>query len=170
MSNDARLRIDKHRLMRTPVVSEEDMSIATYRMQVQAREMHAQRRLTRRVLVHLGAFVLAYIFTAGTVLVGVLLWVRPDTLLLLVMLGILASGVFIACFAGVRMLVLHHIFDEYPDKEEDPGMTHHLGKSVAYAFLALIVAVLLTGFLINLSSASSDVSLAYNLPTYQPTS
>lgn len=162
-TSDVRIRIDSHRLMRADATPEAPTSVrvAQQRMSEQGRD--ARKRFVRRAWVHGIAFALSYLLTAGVGLLGVLLWVRPDDLLALVLVFILGSVVFVGSFAGMRMLVLHRIFDEYPNKEEDPGMHHHVGKSVAYAFLALVLAIVLTGLLVHLASAESFTT-PYNLP------
>jgi len=156
-STTARERIDAHRLMRGGAAgTKEQHPIAVAGA---AQRTQARKRTIRRFWVHMGAFVAAYVFTAGVALLGVLLWVQPDTLLPLVELGVLAAVVFVVVFSSLRVVVLHHIFsDEYPNSEEDPGMEHHVAKSVAYGFVALVLAVLITGLLINVASASIPVS------------
>lgn len=164
-STTARARIDAHRLLRkdVPPSSNDEHPIAT--VALQERE-NARKRAIRRLFVHLGAFVAAYVFTAGVALLGVLLWVRPDTLLPLVELGLLAAVVFVVVFSALRVVVLHHIFsDEYPNSEEDPGLEHHVAKSVAYGFVALALALLITGLLINLASAAAPYKLSSNQAT-----
>jgi hypothetical protein len=108
----------------------------------------------RRVIVHIVVFVLSFIFTSGVALLGVLLWVRPDSLISLVFTGVFAGIVFLASFASTRMFVLHNLLHEYPNREEDPGFAHHVTKSIAYAFVALVLAVVIAGVFVNLASAS----------------
>jgi hypothetical protein len=153
--SDVRIRIDSHRLMRADSVSEAPTSVMLIRQQEAERSREARKRFVRRAWVHGIAFVLSYLLTAGSALLGILLWVQPDDLLALVLVFILGSAVFVGAFAGIRLLVLHRIFEEYPNKEEDPGIHHHVGKSIAYAFLALVLAIVLTGFLVHLASAFS---------------
>lgn len=124
----------------------------------EARAAKVRARGMRRLWVHVGAFISAYIFTAGVALLGVLLWVRPDTLLPLVELGVVAAVVFVLAFSTIRIVVLHHVFRDEYETEEDPGMEHHVAKSVAYGLVALALAVLVTGLVINLASASSFVT------------
>lgn len=163
VSQSARERIDAHRLMRQEPVPPEAEAAAERH---QARRAEARARGVRRLWVHIGAFVAAYVYTAGVALIGILLWVRPDTLLPLVELGILAAVVFVIAFSTIRVVVLHHVFRGEYEAEEDPGMEHHVAKSVAYGFVALALAVLVTGLLVNLASASSS----YKLSSYQATS
>jgi ABC-type Fe3+ transport system permease subunit len=100
-------------------------------------------------------FFVSFIFTTGVAVLGVLLWVRPEEIFALVMIGVFSSCVFVLTFAALRMLVLHILLDEYPDKEEDPGMKHHLAKSFIYGFLALVLAVVLTGILAKMAVAQT---------------
>lgn len=161
--SDVRIRIDSHRLMRVDSVPEASTSVGVAQQRMSEKGRDARRRFVRRAWVHSAVFILAYLLTAGIGLLGVLLWVRPDDLLALVLVFILGSVVFVASFAGMRMLVLHRIFDEYPNKEEDPGIHHHVGKSIAYAFLALVLAIVLTGLLVHLASASAVPLESYKL-------
>lgn len=152
---DARARIEAHRLLRKPAPEGAVLRVESARDEVRAREGVARKALLQRSLVHFAVFFFAYVFTAGLALVAILLWVRPDALLALVLVGLACSSVFVVVFASARVLMLHHVLNLYPNKEEDPGMHYHIGKSVAYGFLALIVAVLLTGLLVNIASALS---------------
>jgi cytochrome b561 len=157
MTTEARLRIDEHRLMRAgespPEVpaSGEDAIRAQKRME--------RTRTMRRVWIHLAIFVVSFMFTAGFGLVSVLLWVSPDGLLALVIIGVAAASVFVATFAGLRIVILHRLMYDYFDKEEDPGMEHHLAKSVAYGFVALVFAMVLVGLLISTASAGAPASV-----------
>ncbi|HCC05614.1 TPA: hypothetical protein DEP58_04950 [Patescibacteria group bacterium] len=110
-------------------------------------------RWQHRMQVHVIVFIVSFIFTAGFLVLGVLLWVRPDTLLPILAVGLLSSAVFVISFASLRMMILHGLFDEYPNKEEDPGLAHHVSKSIVYGFIALVVAIIIAGMLIKIASA-----------------
>jgi len=119
------------------------------------RKKAVRRRLIRRVWVHIGVFLLSFVFTAGVAVLSILLWVRADDALLpFILTGVLSAGVFVIAFIALRLFVLHHLLYDYPNKEEDPGFRYHLTKSIAYGFVALVVAVILTGLIINIASAS----------------
>jgi len=153
MGNQARERIDTHRLMQTSDAPDHEVRIREARNAVDARKLEERVRWMRRAKVHVLAFLMAFVFTVGISVLGVLLWVRPESLISLVFVGIFSSLVFVAAFAAVRMLILHRIIDDYPNKEDDPGMQHHFVKSVAYGFVALVVAIVLAGLIINIASA-----------------
>ncbi len=122
-------------------------------------EVTPRRTFLRRTMVHTGIFVASFVSTTGVAVLAVLLWVRPDSLVSLVLVGVLAAVVFVSCFATLRMVVLHRLLDEYPDREEDPGVSHHLAKSVAYALVALVIAAVLAGLIVR--SAAGEESIEY---------
>jgi hypothetical protein len=153
MSSEARARIDAHRLMREPATPVGDARVLHVGAHDIERKKAAKRALMQRTFVHIGAFIAAFVFTAGIALLGVLLWVRPDTLLPLVLVSVICSIIFVAVFALIRMLVLHKLMNMYPNEEDDPGVSHHMSKSIAYGLLALVIALLLTGLLVNFASA-----------------
>ena len=153
MSTEARVRIHSHRLMREVPTSDHEVRVDSARREVVGRKVKEKPRWQRRLLVHVSIFIVSFIFTAGLLVLGVLLWVRPDTLLPLLVVGLLSSAVFVISFAGLRMVILHGLFDEYPNKEEDPGFTHHVSKSIVYGFIALVVAIMIAGMLITIASA-----------------
>ncbi len=149
MSTDARARIEAHRLLRQspePVVVVRDAA-------VNEQAAAARRQLMKRCIAHVVVFLFAFFLTAGIALVGVLLWVRPDELLHLVLVTLFCSTVFVLLFASARVFLLHEVLDLYPNKEEDPGRGYHWGKSIAYAFLALVVAFLMVALLVNIATA-----------------
>jgi len=92
------------------------------------------------------------VFTTGVLVLAVLLWVRPDSFALLVAVGLGAGAVFVAVFAALRMLVFHALVPDTPQGEPEPGLSNHIGKSVAYGFVALAIALALTGIIVNLAS------------------
>ena len=151
MSTEARVRIHNHRLMREVPTNDYEVRVDSARREVAGRKVHP--RWQHRMQVHVGIFVVSFIFTAGFLVLGVLLWVRPDTLLPILAVGLLSSAVFVISFASLRMMILHGLFDEYPNKEEDPGLAHHVSKSIVYGFIALVVAIILAGMLIKIASA-----------------
>lgn len=154
MTHDARIRIDNHRLMRnaSPPLSD---APPTTTLPTRIQEADAvQKRFMRRVWVHAGAFVAAIVSAAGIFLIGTLLAVHSsEDIAPVVFISILAAGVFVATFTLVRMVVLHLLTDDYPDKEEDPGIHHHLAKSITYGFVALALALLCIGLMLKRVSA-----------------
>jgi len=153
MSTEARIRIHNHRLMREERGNAYEVRVDEARREISGRKTGKQPHWRHRTAVHVGIFIVSFIFTAGFLVLGVLLWVRPDTLLPILAVGILSSAVFVASFASLRMVILHGLFDEYPNKEEDPGLAHHVSKSIVYGFIALAVAVVATGLFVNFASA-----------------
>jgi phosphoglycerol transferase MdoB-like AlkP superfamily enzyme len=105
-----------------------------------------------RSLIHAVVFMLAFIFTAGVLALSVLLWVRPDRLFPLVIVGVGTGIVFVVSFAALRFISLAHLFpDTSAAQSGEP--THHWSKSIAYGLVALVAAVLLAGLLINVATA-----------------
>ncbi len=121
------------------------------------RERYAQatqaERL-RRVWWHLVIFCLTFIFTTGVLALGVLLWVRPEALFALVVVGLCTSVVFVATFAVLRIIILQRL---YPGpaflEEERHSAGYHIGTGVAYGTVALVVALILAGLLVNIATA-----------------
>ncbi len=149
------MRINEHPLMRG-VSSEAAAEVVTgAHSATRATRAAAMRRFLRRAGVHVLVFVGAFLVTSGFALLNILLWVRQDQLVGIIALGAMAALLFVAMFAGLRMLILHKLLDEYPNKEEDPGPARHWGKSIAYGFLALVVATILTGLLLNAAAAGA---------------
>jgi hypothetical protein len=103
-------------------------------------------------MLHAVTFVLAFIFTTGALVLSVLLWVRPGQPLSLVLTGLGAGVVFVACFAVVRFVSLRHLFPD-PAAAQLGEPVHHWSKSIAYGFVALVFALLLAGLLINVATA-----------------
>lgn len=101
---------------------------------------------------HVTVFVLAFIFTTGTAVLGVLLWVRPDSFVSLIFVGVFSSTVFVISFAVLRLVSLVHLFPDTYARETGEE-EHHLAKSIAYGFVALVFAVLLAGLLIRTVTA-----------------
>jgi len=153
MSNEARVRIDSHRLMREEKKSLHEERINLAHESLRGHKKIAANRWKWKVLWHILIFTLSFIFTSGFALLCILLWVKPDSFTALVFSGILSGFVFIVCFAYLRILVLYHFLNEYPNKEEDPGFTYHISKSVSYAIVALILAVICAGIFAQLASA-----------------
>jgi Ni,Fe-hydrogenase I cytochrome b subunit len=122
----------------------------------QVRPEKARARFLRRTVVHLLAFVASFVFSAGIAVLCMLLFVHnSEDIARLVIVSLISGGVFVAGFAAIRMFILHSLFDEYPDKEEDPGLHHHIAKSIAYGFVALALALLVAGFIIYITPGFS---------------
>jgi hypothetical protein len=133
--------------------SDHEVRIEAARGEIDATKQLERERFIRRAKVHAVAFVLAFVFTAGVALLGIVLWVRPDALVALVLVSLFSGLVFVACFAGVRILILHKLTNDYANRDDDPGMHHHLAKSIAYGFVALVLALLIAGLIVNVASA-----------------
>lgn len=154
MSLEARIKIDSHRLMRTQGNDlSHEIRVESARRDVEARKKKERYRWKHRAKVHVFIFAVSFIFSIGIFTLGILLWVKPGDLLPLLLTGLFSSTVFVGSFAWLRMFILHRLFDEYPNKEEDPGMSHHLTKSIAYGFVALVFALVLAGLVINVAQA-----------------
>lgn len=153
MSTEARIHINSHRLMRDTEAPVYEQRVLGARDSLSALTDKRHARVKRRTFVHALTFIASFIFTTGVAVLCILLWVRPDSLVSLIVTGILSACVFVATFAGLRMHILHSVLDEYPNKEEDPGREHHWGKSIAYGLVALVLALVLAGLLINAASA-----------------
>ena len=108
----------------------------------------------RRAVWHGVIFLITFIFTTGVLALGVLLWVRPEALFALVVVGLLTSLVFVATFATLRIIILQRL---YPGpaflEEEGRSAGYHIGTGVAYGTIALVVALFLAGLLINIATA-----------------
>lgn len=118
------------------------------------RKQAARHAFVRRAVVHVVVFCLSFIFTLGASVLAILLWVTPDNLFAVVLVGIVAAAIFVATFTLLRLIVIHALIPDQP-KGDDPGAAHHTGKSVAYAFVGLIFAVLLIGLIAQHVGASS---------------
>ncbi len=153
MSVEARKRIDSHRLMRE--YNKED-KIEPVSVQAKAfiddNLLRKKKEFKKRVWVHVFIFIISFIFTIGFSVLSILLWVKPDAYLSMVIVGIVSSVVFVASFAWLRVFILHKM-TETNKNDEDPGMEHHVSKSIAYAFVALVLAVVIVGFIVNVASA-----------------
>ncbi len=143
---DVRLRRSEVPL---PVTARIDAHAEVLRSQVRKE----QSRILRRFVVHGVVFVVSFVFTTGAATLGILLWVDPQNIGALVAVGVIGSLIFVATFASVRLVVLHGLLNDY-EPDEDPGVEHHVGKSIAYALLALVLAMLLTGLIIQTASAA----------------
>jgi len=155
MSSEARATINSHRLMQeaqeAPHVVRVDHAHA-----VQAkRKQEEQRAYVHRMWWHAAIFLVSFVFTVGFTVLSVLLWVQPEDLFALVVLGIVTSLVFVVTFAGVRIVVFHKLVPGPLDHEEDVGWSFHIGKSIAYGLVALVVAILIAGLLIRAAAAFS---------------
>jgi hypothetical protein len=151
MHTDARARIDTHRLMRTaePV----DDRVSSARTELERARVAAREKFKRRLVIYALTFVVAFVFTSGVSLLGLILWVQPDDLLSIVLNGLFAALVFVATFAWIRMHVLHTLLREHEHDEEDPGMHHHWCKSIAYGLVALVLALALVSVLVTVVQA-----------------
>jgi len=152
MTTGARTIIDSHSLMRTVSAPASDARVELSREKLCGHATQRKELLRKRTFAHIGIFLCSFIFTTGFLVLSVLLWVRPDALEALVLTGILSAGVFVSVFSVLRVLMVRYVYPEYT-QEEDPGMQHHVGKSVTYGFLALVIAGLLLGILVNVASA-----------------
>lgn len=157
MSVDARARIETHRLMQTTGESPHVVRVDSARQEIDEKKKELSRRWKRRAKVHMGIFISSFIFSVGVFTLGTLLWVEPDDFLTLVVVAVSSSFVFVASFAWSRMLILHTFFNDYTNKEEDPGIMHHLSKSIAYGFVALVLALVFSGLIVNIASAGLGI-------------
>jgi len=128
------------------------MRIADRRETILSHDTARRHSFRVRSVLHAVIFVLAFIFTTGALVLSVLLWVRPGQLLWLVLTGVGASGVFVASFAALRFVTLKHLFPD-PVAVQSGEPVHHWSKSIAYGLVALVVAILAAGLLINVVSA-----------------
>lgn len=152
MATDARIRIDEHRLVRDSTRPAHDVRIEDRRALLDEHHRAGQRSLRMRSVLHVAIFGIAFIFTTGALVLSILLWVRPDRLLLFLVVGLAAGFIFVTSFAALRFLSLVHLFPDAHARETGEE-EHHLTKSIAYGFVALIFAVLLAGLLINRATA-----------------
>jgi hypothetical protein len=140
--------------MQTRVAPPTDLRVDDAHREVQKRKTQEMNAWKRRAKIHVGIFSVSFVFTTGIFTLGILMWVRPDELLPLVLVALFSGVVFVATFTWLRMFILHKLLDEYPNKEEDPGVEHHLAKSIAYGFVALAFAIALGGIVFKIASAS----------------
>jgi ABC-type Fe3+ transport system permease subunit len=152
MSIEARNRIESHSLLREEEIPAHTVRVDSARLDISLQKQKAKKKVHRRIMVHIVVFIVSFIFTSGVSLLGILLWVRPDTLLALVLVSVFSGAIFVISFASLRMFILHHFLHEY-ENEEDPGTFHHISKSVSYALVALVLAIVLVGMCINVASA-----------------
>ncbi len=151
MGEEARVTINSHRLMQEATSTREGtVGVADT---VRERTRVRSQELKRRTWWHVVIFILSFIFTTGFLALSILMWVQPGNLLALVVVGIITSVVFVATFATVRMIVLHKLAPGVRDEQDDPGMGHHISKSIAYGLVALVLAIVLAGLLINVATA-----------------
>jgi hypothetical protein len=134
-------------------------SVAGARVDSAYREQERRKRAVheeriRQIFWHTVIFCVTFVFTTGFLALGVLLWVRPEALMVLIIIGIMTSGVFVATFATLRIIVLQRL---YPGpsflEEEDRSQEYHIGTGVAYGFIALVIAFFLAGVLMNVATA-----------------
>lgn len=153
MSFEARKRIDSHRLMRehNKKGGGEPVS-AQAKVFVDDAILRKKKELKKRIWVHVFVFIISFIFTIGFSVLSILLWVKPDAYASIVIVGIVSALVFVTSFAWLRVFILHKM-DDNNKSEDDPGMEHHISKSIAYAFVALVLAVVIVGFIVNVASA-----------------
>ena len=152
MNSPARIRINEHRLVREESTPVHEVRVADRRETVTTNTLYKRRTLRFRSVLHIAVFFFAFIFTTGVLVLSVLLWVRPDKPASLVFVGLFAGIVFVLSFAALRFLSLAHLFPD-THAQETGEEDHHIAKSVAYGFVALVFALLLAGILINIASA-----------------
>ncbi len=153
MSSEARVTIDSHRLMHKEKEPEHVVHVDFVHKTVEENKQKSVKKWKLRASVHVGIFIVSFIFTTGILMLGIILWVKPDAFLAFVLVGIFASLIFVFSFAGLRLLLLHKLINENVNKEEDPGLSHHVSKSITYGFVALVFAIVLAGLIINIASA-----------------
>lgn len=153
MSEEARMRIDSHRLMQTTNTRDSGERVDSSRAEIEKHKVRERSRWIRRARIHAGIFAIAFIFTLGIFTLGILIWVRPEELFSFVMVALFSATIFVSCFTWLRMFILHKLLHEYPNKEEDPGVEHHLAKSIAYGFVALVFAMVLADVIIKIAQA-----------------
>lgn len=156
MRTEARARIDAHPLMRKEEVSYHEVRINSSRSDLDARKKENAKKWKTVTLVHLGVFVFSFVFTAGVLVLAILLWVRPDELLPLVLAGAFSALVFVVLFAGLRFFVLEHVVTHLDDTRDYSGATkaHDIAKSVSYGIVALVLAFVIAMLLIKIASAN----------------
>jgi len=153
MATDARERIDAHHLMRNEEIPPHEVRLDDVGTTRAGQVLEKRLMRQRAALLYVLLFIVSFIFTTGFMVLTVLLWVSPGGLLGLVFAGLLSAAVFVASFASLRMLVFYHLLQEHKQEEDDPGAHHHVAKSVAYGFVALVAAFVLTGVLMNIADA-----------------
>ena len=136
-----------------------ELRVMNARQELEAKKRALLEKRIRRAKVHVVVFTIAFLVSLGVFTLGTLLLIEPDDLVTLVFVSIISSASFVAIFSWLRMYILHTLLDEYPNKEEDPGYTHHLTKSIAYAFVALVIALVLVGILVNVAVAAPLVGV-----------
>jgi len=154
MSAEARARIDSHRLLKEDDVAVHDARIDSIREELNKQKSGEKKRWKKRTFVHMFVFALSFILSTGILVLGTLLFVRPDSPMSQLFMVAIFSVTFIASFSGLRVFILHSMLNDYPSEEEDPGMNHHMPKSIAYGFVGLVLAVVLIGFIVNVASAN----------------
>jgi hypothetical protein len=98
---------------------------------------------------HLGLFGISFLLAAGVSAVGTILFVRTsENLVGLVLVGLSAAAAFVASFTLLRALLMHR---SHPEESR----AHLLGRSVVYGCIALALALLVAGYLIQSASAFS---------------
>lgn len=153
MSEKARVRIDSHRLMQGTDINDMDTRVDSAREEIEKHKTKKIAQWKKRARIHLGIFSVSFIFTLGVFTLGILMWVKPDELFALVMVSLFSAVVFVLCFAWLRVFILHKVLKEHENKEDDPGIEHHVAKSITYAFVALVFAIMLGGLIIKIAQA-----------------
>jgi small-conductance mechanosensitive channel len=155
MSTEARARIDAHPLMRKEVASPHEERVVASRADFEVRKKENAQKWKTVTMVHIAVFVVSFVFTAGLLMLGVLLWVRPDELLSLVLVGLLSSVIFVVLFASLRMYILEHVFPHVRDDVDasDMSESHVLAKSISYGIVALVFAFVIAMLLVQVASA-----------------
>jgi hypothetical protein len=153
MTAEARARIDSHRLMQETDVPVHEKKVDSIREDLDKIKKEKSKRWKRRALVHIFAFFISFIVATGVLMLGTLLFVKPDAPLTQLFMAGLFSLTFIASFTALRMFVMHVLINEYPNEDDDPGVSHHLVKSISYGIVALVFAIVVVGLIVNIASA-----------------
>jgi len=131
-----------------------DEKVKSARKSILEHKVQKANRWKRRALVHVFVFILSFIIAMGVAVLDILLFVRPDAPLTQLITVLMYAIAFVGSFAGLRMFVLHLLLHEYPNAEDDPGITHHLSKSIAYGFVALVIALVFVSLIVNFAEAT----------------
>lgn len=156
MEEPARIRIANHRLMRSASDSPEGRVSSTYST-VEERKRSRRRVFNARSKLHTFAFLISFVFATGITTLGILFFVRSsENILRLVLTGVFSGASFVSVFAWLRYVILSHprIGRAYMDEDENEP---HVSKSIAYGFVALVVALLLAGLIMKTASASGTI-------------
>lgn len=151
MVTDARIRIDSHRLMQKAEVPLSNIKVNSARDIIIAQKKLKEKRWKRRAVLHVIIFALSFILSLGVAVLAILLFVRSDAPLTQLLAFIMFAFTFVITFAGQRIFILHYFLVEYPNKDEDPGISHHVSKSIAYGFVALVLAFVIMSLIIKVA-------------------